>query len=389
MTKLDTSKVESICYNYIWQGKDRIKRAIIKNHTIDGGLNGIDIESFMLSSKIRSYIKAEKHFPILTKIQDSEILQEEVASIVRLTLVKLNRTLLKNSDSEELDKKNITDIGNIKLRWIVKPLTKASKIINQYKINSASSINSVGLTRGQTNLILRSVPAIIKLSLVEPLSDLNAQNQNLVLFKNKIFNLEKISGRKMQEIIKVAFNKVETDSIYRRYNILGTLLEEKAHWNNWIKIKNPILRAIRYKIAYNDIFSNQKRCKLKLSDTDACAICGEVETTFHQLFECQNARRLWDILPGIKAIGTIDKYSLLCVGGNIGIEIIKSCIFKALVQIDRSRFLPVEAIVRQIIHYLRIESITLNKLNKISESTKFDMLRDSITNYNSKLGNNN
>ena len=103
-----------------------------------------------------------------------------------------------------------------------------------------------------------------------------------------------------------------------------------------------------------------------------CTICGEPETMMHQLFFCNNAKHLWDI--GRKILGTgelslVEQDSstvanLKEVSPSIINEIIKSVIFKLLIQIDRSSNLNELDTRRTIAHWMSIEYQALSKTFK-------------------------
>ena len=157
-----------------------------------------------------------------------------------------------------------------------------------------------------------------------------------------------------------------------RYPDLGVRLEKvynRAVWpppgmnqeglfrNIWF-IKNPTLRAIRLKITYKDIFSNERRFRFQLTDSPLCEICGQVETVEHQLFSCTNAVRLWELYYRLSQNSTGSLYDVLSCSSSIEKEIMKSTIIKALLQIDRSRFRTSTEIVAECSYFLGIEART-------------------------------
>ena len=146
----------------------------------------------------------------------------------------------------------------------------------------------------------------------------------------------------------------------------------RSTWHNLWLIKNPTLRAIRLKVLYKDIKCNEKRCKLCISTDSDCAICGEPETVIHQLFTCRNAKRLWDIRSKITGTGDLnisvrDETSLskqVEVSQNFPNEIVKSVIFKLLIQIERSGDLNELEIRRIIWYWMNIEYLVMTKTLK-------------------------
>ena len=169
--------------------------------------------------------------------------------------------------------------------------------------------------------------------------------------------------------------------------------DDRITWNNLWRIKNPTLRAIRQKILYRDVWSNDKRYRLGLSSSDKCLVCGEKETVEHQLFQCRNAMKLWNIYWACinhrnfssKTSLTMSRQtmaSLLEVSGDLIQELVKAVIFKHLIQIDRSVNLTEGQIRRSVLYWITIESTVLAKL---SRRNRFLLDRlESIKNYLNK-----
>ena len=134
------------------------------------------------------------------------------------------------------------------------------------------------------------------------------------------------------------------------------ILEEKGTWFNLWKIKNPHLRNYRLKVAYKDVYSQERRFKFRLNDSPQCRICkNRVESVQHQLFECRNAQRMWQIYFDMFA-DNISFKNLVCVGNFPAAEIVKATIIKLLIQIDRSEHLAIHHIYLHIIQMLTLEA---------------------------------
>ena len=127
--------------------------------------------------------------------------------------------------------------------------------------------------------------------------------------------------------------------------------------NLWL-IKNPILRAVRLKVVYKDIFSNERRFRFQLSVTPNCDICGSVETVEHHLFLCTNASRIWDLYSRLTGLRINSLFDLIHSDRILENEIIKSVLLKALIQINRSRDSMDRAIISECIFFLSTEART-------------------------------
>ena len=89
---------------------------------------------------------------------------------------------------------------------------------------------------------------------------------------------------------------------------------------------------------------------------DKCAICNEIETVEHQLYDCTNAKRVREY--GTATNGTrIDTfYDMLSCGTDKKEEDTKAIIIKCLIQIDRSRNLTLESFRRMVGFYKSIST---------------------------------
>ena len=107
---------------------------------------------------------------------------------------------------------------------------------------------------------------------------------------------------------------------------------------------------------YKDIFYNHRRFRAGLSNSPNCSICGEVETLYHMLFDCDNARRIWGYCSQICNTDDPDSlYDAVCVTESYEIEIVKTLVFKALTQIDRSRDMCLNEFRSRLLRLARIE----------------------------------
>ena len=168
---------------------------------------------------------------------------------------------------------------------------------------------------------------------------------------------------------------VDLNKIYRRQDLPnpGTDRFNELFFNIW-KIKNPTLRALRLKVCYKNIYSNERRHRFGLSDSPFCTSCLLIETVEHQLFECANAQRLWLMYRNIAGQEISSFADLLLCSSSIELESLKSAIIKALIQINRSHSVPEKVIAQECAHFLRIEAIVnspartrlLNLVNKLN-----------------------
>ena len=65
----DVKYMERLCYQFVWNNKpERIARAVLKNSKAEGGINGLDAQTFVMSLQIRQYLKAENNITCEKKL---------------------------------------------------------------------------------------------------------------------------------------------------------------------------------------------------------------------------------------------------------------------------------------------------------------------------------
>ena len=158
---------------------------------------------------------------------------------------------------------------------------------------------------------------------------------------------------------------VDLNKIHRRQDlpICGSL-EFGQIFSNLQRIKHPALRAVRLKLCFKNIFSNERRNRFGLTDSPLCASCQQVETVEHQAYECDNAQRLWSMYRTVtnKNVGSF-KDLILC-GSNLQAEILKSAIIKALIQVHRNDGVPLKVIARECAYFLMLEAVVNGSYEK-------------------------
>ena len=122
-------------------------------------------------------------------------------------------------------------------------------------------------------------------------------------------------------------------------------------------IKLPNLRAVRQKVIFKDIYSNERRFRFGIATSPLCTVCSSIETVEHQLLSCTNATRLWNMFHSLTGTRVNSIKSLLSGAPTVASELLKSAIIKALIQINRSSVIPTSAIAKECAYFLRIEAI--------------------------------
>ena len=176
-----------------------------------------------------------------------------------------------------------------------------------------------------------------------------------IIIGNKVKPSKKLTSRELQSVFKTNLNKVKPFFISGKHNMqVINDKDEKLSWFYLWKIRNPSLRNVRLKVLYKDVYCQERRNRFGLADSPFCEICNSVEDVQHQLFDCKNSKRMWQLYEKIFGCSVSFKEVVL-IKSSIPAEIVKSTILKLLIQIDRSAHLSIHHIILRIIHSLDLE----------------------------------
>ena len=370
----DVRKIEHLCYNFLWNGPDRVKRVYLKSSRDEGGINGIDVESFFNTIAVRQFFKSYNN-STLAFINNSPMIKEDIKTKARTIIRKLLLHYLNTLTTIDTDDNQW--MSQMRSDFLVKPYSKTHHLMSKLDIGTVSSIRSAQCRRGELSQIRKALPSRILYVVDNPESYTRSECIHFIPVMNKVKDISKATSKEINDAIKAVLHKKCLYHPSDKFPIDRSFFSDiRTTWHNLWRIKNPTLRAIRLKILYKDVWCQEKRLKLGISSDDRCTICGESESVMHQLFFCNNAKRLWDI--GRNVVGTNELIiaendlstisKLIEVSPSIPSEIVKSVIFKLLIQIDRSSNLNDTDIRRIIAQWLNIEYLALSKSYKNNKS---------------------
>ena len=366
----EVKKIESLCYSFVWNGVDRVKRSVIKSGRENGGINGIDVESFFYAIAVRQFEKSKLHSK-LNIINICYEIQEDIKTHARLILRKI---LLKQLADSDIDcSEDAQWIAHTRADLFVKSYSNMHCILNQLKVESMSSIDFESYSRKANGIIRRSLPTKALLALDRYITVANSECKTQIIVNNKKVEILKLGSRQLNDVIKETLRKITNFHPAVRYDLDNTFFGDiRQVWTNLWLIKNPTLRAIRLKVLHKDVWTQEKRCKLGITSSNACEICGEPESVIHQLYTCRNASRIWKSFSIFRNNDDCFKkafVNLITVSNDNAFETVKSAIFKALIQIDRSQHLSIEQIKKQILYWLQVDMIAISR-NSRSKNNK-------------------
>ena len=363
----EIKKIERLIYSFVngsktLYGPERIARIRLKASKEQGGINGVDVDSFVKSIQIRQYSKAMDKHRLLRALQSSyKGCDDELGDAVNSLLRSHYRASLKEGIP---DLQQIVTVSGVPLRILLKPGTRAFSyvadlsIFTLYELQRAIGNNR--LTRPQLNIGLKQLPGTVR-NLVRSNSFIDCQPSVIISTAPDSFSaIAGVSSAQLRS--RLLDMRCPTSTVYAKDTYKQPLWQEPDDWQKLIwKIKNPHLRGYRLKLLYKDIFSNERRHRFGLTDSPSCAICNQVESVSHQLLGCTNAQRLWNMYRRITGNDISSMLDVITCTTEIEKEIAKSVIIKRLIQIDRSEGFSFERLKQEIKHYYRIEACISDK----------------------------
>lgn len=359
-----------MCYQFIWNNKpERVARSILKNDKQNGGINGLDIASFVDSLQIRQYLKANMNNSNLRILQRSNF-KEDITNNSRSLLHKLYRSSIEVYDS--LDNDHISSLLNMEIALLGKG--KGGQmlcLLNKYKGALLGDLDWQNRGPRDCNQIRR----IIGDQLWDSVKLINRSTEPklLLIYNDKKLDLLNATSKQLQNLLKSSRGRTSAVGIGQRYGI-----DQNSGTNCWGKywlIRDPRLRSIRLKLAWKDVMCNERRSRFKITDDASCTICGKVESVTHQLVDCVNAIRLWKYFTyylryDFWALRRQNIVELVEFRESYLVELVKSLTFKMLIQIDRSRNLSYDNYSAMATTMLKIEHSALIKerCNGIAET---------------------
>ena len=363
--KKECKKIERLIYSFVngartLYGPERIARASLKAPKSCGGINGVDVDSFLRALAVKQYGKAASRHRILSQLQSSyENLSCGISPTAKLTLRAHYKEFAADYALPELHQ--LPFLSSIPLNLLLAPGSVAARLAGRMDVDSLGGLQTVFRNdrhRAGVNKILRSIPRQFAL-LVRSGSLTQSPSSVIWFMANSICRLEKISTKQIKlYLVNHRFPRLGPDlkKTYKRADWPPPNCEFESTFKGIWEIKHPTLRAIRLKILYKDVFSNERRHRFGLTNSAACAICGQTESVEHHLLSCVNATRIWSLFHRLTDFTVVNLFDVVRCDLSMEAEIVKSVLIKALLQIDRSAGVNDIALIKECVLYLRIEA---------------------------------
>lgn len=337
----DLKRVESMIYNFIWRGRDKIKREIMKQQRISGGLLAPDVEKMNLMFKLKLFHRLTYggiDHPVRLS-WGNRLWKAGFKYHGEFKLIDI-KALRKNLDNRT---NNMVDICISAYRYansfIVKTLEEAIdskyQVSSEYKVRIASAtldsfVNQQSKSNLQ-NLIKKNIVTIADLMMKKNDPELMLEKLSVIrqipntfinLINNHIEKYYNESKRYRHDRICIGVNcwlrvdriksvdlncyftypKININNIIRKIGIDQNEITDELAANIPLMLsktsKEVRLRDFQYKLTMNILSTRSKLYKYKHVESEFCLVCEknqvhEKDNTLHSFYSCYAAQNSW------------------------------------------------------------------------------------------------
>ena len=346
-------KLKEIIYQYLWGKRDKIKRTCIIQKKKQGGLDMVDIDSFLISLKavwasriqnaqgkwvdiLKYYLqkslldfdyvwktsfRTTDSFPIIKLLP--EFYQDVILGFNKAKCIK-PFNLLSKSEVMQLP---IWGSEYFKVRntclffkgWLKKGILYVKDLINiDGNIKSDDELyKCTNITQNKLqdvyvikNYVIKKIKkvdtGIAPYVKIKPLTH--------IMYKNHMYELHKSKSKLYYEMISSKlYTRGHMESIYsrecgfeNRINLWSKIYVQKI-----CDIKIPKLSEFNFKLLHNIVPCGKILCKWQKDISEKCEYCDTIESTKHMLYDCPHVSILWQIISEVANVN-IKWKQILC-----------------------------------------------------------------------------
>jgi hypothetical protein len=301
----DLKEIERLVYKFIWNGPDKIKRSILQKDYKDGGLKSPNVFELDRTLKLKQMLRASKSSHSISIAQGIKITEyqpiifvktnnnfiQKAANTYNVIGSNVLQEILLNQEGN-IHRDHMQQLGNTKIIEFVKAINKLNPMrecvlineIKKTKIETLTSLVECNNINGELKNIKNMIPEHIqrRITTDELLRDETASTRicNKIPIRMNLFR--ETAKLKHREI----FISNHTDE-----DLMDDNLFLRAR-----KIKHPRERMIQFMSLHKKTYTNEKLCRLKITNNNKCDTCMDVvETLDHLTLECPRSNVGWKI----------------------------------------------------------------------------------------------
>ena len=403
------AEINKICFEFIWKGKDRIKRAICYQDYCDGGIKMTNFELFIKTQRImwlKRLLYGEKRMGwklyfdyslrtvggrfIFLCNYDTKLLElktsrfyfeilrawQDIEHIRQFKDGRINPIFFSNK--EYLIRGKMIFHADL----FDKNIYLVEQILENDQIKAVTYFQNLGLCSENIVKIWKICDVILKSGKYKgnvydfDYVDIQEYNISLKIFEN-ITLLKNLPSRKLYD--HFITNLQESYTLRIKDNDRDFVFSKKEITNIFLRPRSTTLltkvREFQYKLLHGAIYTKEHLFRFGFVDDNLCSFCGRVVETYNHIFwDCVLIKPLWKKV--IEGFETIDFQNTEWKDIHIGIEgkdlNTKCCntvifILKYIIFLSRSEevFPTHEAIFKKILEYRNEEKEIALKRNKL------------------------
>ena len=321
---LDQSNIKTLnelLYKFIWnkhflasKAPERVKREIVNKPLKLGGYGMLDIAELDNGLKLKALGRLlETRHPGLTLIRNKLDLNDFFfpkfdARLDRFTaraveLLREDRHKLWKVPNLTSDVKFVSAIRASKIVNLIKPQFRNNLAL--FLMNRAGRLKVADLTARDLgnvrNLVIdQNLFNLVTQAVTLRVPAFNESERDLYYFHNRWVKLGKLTSKEIRQ----SRTNCDPICVYK----CGLILDpgESYSWlNNLNRLtstahKNAVLRYI-----HGDIYSRDRLFRFGLAESPLCENCDQIETINHKIFECTQAKNLWQEISKLSDLGNI------------------------------------------------------------------------------------
>jgi len=380
--------VERLIFKFIWcrewssnKWVERIGRKVLKNEYEEGGMKAPDIECMNKALKLKQFLRANKVTHPICTIQKiscennnyNEVINQEYdkldndhiigcsQSTINLLTDNMRNEIMKHVEIGETNTIVINMVGSINISIY---LRRKNELLVDCLFNTAKAegIETLGElqqelehTKDKPKLeLLKKIQKYFPNHLLNSssnfISEINEKTTltHIYLGNESFLPLDEVKVCHLHLILKKIMGKIETLDFCTKLGI--NTFEKSSLVGIRKQIQNVKFRNIYYRLINKDFFTRQKLHKYKITDSDKCLACNQVEDFKHLVWECRQVKETWNNLNEILSARGLQNENIstyedvLNFGGSAAANTIKLCILQRFIQIDRQTKLSKESI---------------------------------------------
>ena len=319
-------EIDDICFDFLWRGKDKVKRSSLYLDYGKGGLKMLNFKLFVMVQRVMwikrlvtgdQTVKWKKYFKYLLRPFGGNLIFfcNFSPDMIKIKLPKYYQEMLSIwSEMNVFIKKDISNKRN-EIFFNNRFITKEGKpyfhenlfLKNTFKlhhiideegaIKSDTYFRCMGLDKDEISLIhniFSDTPLDWKAELGKHtrIEDLKIE----FIFCKKVFQFESVSSKQLYRacIKKIAEVPVTFHNLEIKYQMSEREIEKAFYRPRWSTLDNK-LREFQFKLLYNIVYVNHHLYRFNFVINNECSFCCKDEETYkHIFFECEKVGMLWN-----------------------------------------------------------------------------------------------